>query len=219
MDWRASVDIYCERMDPSFWAEPINAISNAAFLIAALIAANTARTHRVTNKAIWLLIILAACIGVGSFLFHTVAEVWSGFADTIPIWLFVLAYAVTSAILIGQVGWLTIALGFVGLAGFVALLTYLTAGLDLNGSEQYAPAVAAMLLFSAISLAKRHAIAPWFVSATVIFGISLAFRTFDMSVCANWPYGTHFMWHILNATMIGLLLLALIRHTQRTTTP
>jgi hypothetical protein len=31
----ASVDIYCERIDPGFWAEPVNALTNLAFLLAA----------------------------------------------------------------------------------------------------------------------------------------------------------------------------------------
>ena len=33
MDWSTPVDLYCERLGPSFWAEPVNAFSNAAFLI------------------------------------------------------------------------------------------------------------------------------------------------------------------------------------------
>jgi hypothetical protein len=32
------VDIYCERTDPSFWAEPVNALTNIAFLLAAALA-------------------------------------------------------------------------------------------------------------------------------------------------------------------------------------
>src|SRR3989442_6346009 len=35
MNWSAPIDLYCERTDASFWAEPANALSNAAFLIAA----------------------------------------------------------------------------------------------------------------------------------------------------------------------------------------
>ena len=27
-----TIDIYCERLDPSFWAEPINALTNLAFI-------------------------------------------------------------------------------------------------------------------------------------------------------------------------------------------
>ncbi|SDT92452.1 hypothetical protein SAMN05428979_0445 [Stappia sp. ES.058] len=34
MDWTASVDAYCERVGTAFWAEPVNALTNAAFLVA-----------------------------------------------------------------------------------------------------------------------------------------------------------------------------------------
>ena len=37
MDWSAQVDNYCERLAPGFWGEPINAFTNLAFLIAAII--------------------------------------------------------------------------------------------------------------------------------------------------------------------------------------
>lgn len=228
MDWFAPVDIYCERMDPSFWAEPLNAISNAAFIIAALWAALTARQANINSPAIWLLIVLAFCIGVGSFLFHTFATVWAGFADTIPIWTFVATYILVSIALIGGAPPGKI---FIGVIIVLAIIVILTLANDsppdtgpatpsrFNGSEQYLPAVIAMVIFSAITLIRRHPIRYWFLSATIIFFISLVFRTFDMSVCANWPYGTHFMWHTLNGTMIALLLQALIRNTQRTPTP
>jgi hypothetical protein len=38
MDWNAFVDNYCERTGAGFWAEPLNAISNASFLVAAALA-------------------------------------------------------------------------------------------------------------------------------------------------------------------------------------
>ena len=39
MNLGEKIFIYCERgQDPSFWAEPLNAVSNAAFIIAALVA-------------------------------------------------------------------------------------------------------------------------------------------------------------------------------------
>ena len=31
------IDGYCERVDPSYWAEPVNAVTNLAFVLAALI--------------------------------------------------------------------------------------------------------------------------------------------------------------------------------------
>jgi len=30
------IDNYCERIDPSFWSEPVNAMTNLAFIVAAL---------------------------------------------------------------------------------------------------------------------------------------------------------------------------------------
>ena len=36
MDWMAPLDGYCERLGPGLWAEPLNFLSNAAFLVAAI---------------------------------------------------------------------------------------------------------------------------------------------------------------------------------------
>jgi len=36
MKWTDHIDGYCERLDPSFWSEPVNAVTNAAFVIAAI---------------------------------------------------------------------------------------------------------------------------------------------------------------------------------------
>ena len=33
--WFEPVDLYCERTDPGYWSEPLNALSNASFILAA----------------------------------------------------------------------------------------------------------------------------------------------------------------------------------------
>ena len=82
---------YCERsQDPGFWAEPLNAITNFAFLVAAFAAALLWRRRGEGSILLASLPLLVASIGVGSFLFHTYAEPWSGAADVIPIGLFML---------------------------------------------------------------------------------------------------------------------------------
>ena len=35
MNWSAYVDNYSERLLPGFWGEPLNAVSNAAFVLTA----------------------------------------------------------------------------------------------------------------------------------------------------------------------------------------
>ena len=43
VDWFRAVNCYCERTDASYWSEPLNALSNAAFLAAAWLAWRLAR--------------------------------------------------------------------------------------------------------------------------------------------------------------------------------
>ncbi len=43
MDWFVAIDLYCERTDPGFWAEPLNALSNIVFFIAGFLGLYTAK--------------------------------------------------------------------------------------------------------------------------------------------------------------------------------
>ncbi len=231
MDWHAPVDIYCERTDPSFWAEPLNAVSNLSFIFAALWAGVEARRRALYWPSIWLLICLAAMIGIGSFLFHTHATRWAALTDVVPIWLFVLCYALISIAHLGGVAPRRIAAGLAGLIALGVALWLIWPAADpaasapadspsrFNGSEQYLPAVLAMLIWSAVALWMRHRVRWWFVAATATFILSLTLRTTDMALCDVWPYGTHLFWHLLNGTMIALLLQALIRNTNKEVEP
>lgn len=220
MDWFAAVDIYCERLGTGFWAEPVNALSNLSFIAAALWAAFEAR-KRGADGVIWGLIGMAALIGAGSFLFHTFANTWSEYADTIPIWSFVAAFVFVAMQRIGgvkpgRIG--AIALGVVA----VVVVVMLASGEGdsgptgvLNGSEQYAPALIALLVFSLLSWRRGHPIWPWIWAATGVFCLSLFFRTIDLAVCPSFSIGSHFLWHLLNGLMVGVLLQILLRAPTR----
>ena len=81
MDWTAAVDAYCERVGPAFWAEPVNALTNAAFLVAAFWALRQWKRQPLRDGATLVLILVVALVGIGSFLFHTLATRWAGLAD------------------------------------------------------------------------------------------------------------------------------------------
>ncbi|NBO20881.1 MAG: hypothetical protein EBU97_02790 [Rhodobacteraceae bacterium] len=227
MDLWAAVDIYCERTSAAFWAEPLNALSNLSFVLAAAYGAWTARRRGVRDWELWLLIGMAAVIGLGSFLFHTLAVVWSGFADTIPIWSFVAVFVLVAIHRIGGVAPGKIAVGLVvaiaaitvavlasgeGSAGAPAPNIGPNIGPDpFNGSLQYAPAVVALVAFSVIARLRRHPQAGRILAATGVFFVSLCFRTLDRDICAAFPLGTHFLWHILNGVMIAILLQMILR--------
>ena len=163
---------------------------------------------------------MAALIGVGSFLFHTFANTWSEYADTIPIWSFVAAFVFVAMHRIGGVKPGRIGAIALGVAAVIVVMTLASgegeagqagrAGV-LNGSEQYAPALIALLVFSALSRRRRHPMWPWIWAATGVFCLSLMFRTIDMAVCPSVPIGSHFLWHVLNGVMVALLLQLLLR--------
>ena len=223
MDWFAAVDIYCERTGPGFWAEPFNAVSNAAFVAAAIWGAVSARRLEVRAFDAWLLIGLAGLIGLGSFTFHTFAQVWSGLADTIPIWSFVAAFVLIAMHRLGGMAWRRVAPWAVAIVALaIATVLFLANGEGgtaaappapdpLNGSGQYAPAVVALAAFAIFTRLRRHPAATWIAACLATFLVSLTFRTLDRDLCDTWSVGLHFIWHLMNGLMIGLLLQMLVR--------
>jgi len=75
------IDLYCERLGPGLWAEPINAFTNLAFLVAAFVSWRLADQHKLLSGDTWVLIGLMTAIGIGSGLFHTFANSWSQVLD------------------------------------------------------------------------------------------------------------------------------------------
>jgi len=53
--------------------------------------------------------------------------------------------------------------------------------------------------------------------AAGLFALSVMLRTLDRSLCGGFPLGTHFLWHLLNAVLLYLLLTGLIRYGRRRT--
>lgn len=215
-------------MGPEFWAEPLNALSNGAFVLAALYGISLAKKRGGSDLWEKITLGLALLIGPGSFLFHTFANSWSERADVLPIWGFVAAYTALAiyrstdqdtARFLRIAGITTLIIGMVFYVTSGDVTTQDTAPPRFNGSLQYLPAVIALLVFAAICWVRNHPARRLILAAACTFLISLGFRTFDMSTCATTQIGTHFVWHILNATMIALLLKTLIQFMPPRTRP
>jgi hypothetical protein len=204
MDWAFPIDLYCERLVPGFWAEPLNAVSNAGFIVVALAALYLQRPRR--DLYLLALSLLVLAIGIGSFLFHTFANGWSSLADVIPIAVFIYAYLALALHRFLGFGWpatMTMLVGFMVLNLFVDDVLP-----PLFGSANYVPALLAMLAIGPILLARRHAAAPYVLAAALVFLVSLTLRTLDLPLCDTLPLGLHFLWHLLNAATLGMLLYA-----------
>lgn len=210
MDLARSIDIYCERVDGSFWAEPLNASTNLAFVAAALAIAVTWRKAGPLPADAQLLALLAALIGVASFLFHTFATVWAGWLDVLFILAFIYAFLACFLRRVAGWPWLAAAAGLAGYWLFAQALTWPFPRGALNGSYSYFPPLLALAVLGAWARRRRHPGAGRLAAAAAVFAVSLVLRTIDEAVCAAWPAGTHFAWHVLNAVVLYLAATGLI---------
>lgn len=209
MGWTEAVDAYCERTGPDYWSEPVNALTNLAFLVAAAV-----MWPRVRGLALGrALAATLAVIGVGSWLFHTHATRWAGLADVLPILGFILLYVfAASRDMLGlrplRAGLLT--LGFFPYAALTVPLFARIPGL--GSSAGYAPVPILILAYAVLLRRRAPATARGLAAGAGLLVVSLAFRTLDGPLCAAIPLGTHFLWHVLNALMLAWMIEVWRRH-------
>ncbi len=203
------VDGYCERVDFTFWSEPVNAVTNAAFIIAAI------WMWRRTAGLLWgrILCVVLFAIGVGSFLFHTHATLWAALADTIPIGIFILVY-------LFLVHWHVLNLkvwqALIAVFLFFPYAAAVVWAANQNGFfaiSNFYWTVPILLFVYGIGLWRRDlATAQGFIVGGAILTLSITLRSIDELACDMLPMGTHYWWHLLNGLMLGIMIEVYRRH-------
>lgn len=196
---------YCERTTEAFWAEPANALSNLVFVLAAILIARQLKTRDLSLGRSWeigLLALLAATIGIGSFLWHTLASPWTMLADIVPIMIFISVFMLSFLVRVAGMG------KSVAFALFVVflLINYLFARAlppdTLNGSIFYLPTWLALWLMALHPRTRAADLARAMMFLGLVFTVSLVMRSTDQALCPSIPTGTHFAWHLLNGYLI-----------------
>jgi ceramidase len=199
---RTYVDLYCERLAPGLFGEPLNALSNAAFFIAAWLLARDARRLGALRPEVIVLVALIALVGIGSTTFHMVATTAAQWFDVVPILLFQLAFLWIYSRRVMR--WTPLASGVL-VAAFFAVCFYARQFVQpLNGSLAYAPAFVAVFALGIDHRLRERGERPWLLMAAGMFAVSLTLRTIDIAACDRWPIGTHFCWHLLNGVVVYL---------------
>lgn len=211
MDWTQAVDAYCERDGAGLWAEPLNAMTNLAFLLAAWV-----MWRRVQGADLPLaraLVVVLALIGLGSLAFHTVAQVWAGLADVAPILAFAVLYifAATRDFL-SFWPWKAAMITGLAVAGMAASVPLFAPVPLFGASAGYLPLVVLFVLYAAVLRQRAPALARGLSWAAVLLAVSLTLRSLDMVVCPVLPVGTHLWWHLINAVLLAWLIELYRRH-------
>lgn len=218
IDWNAPITgAYCERTDPGFWGEPLNAASSLLVVVVSVITFVHVLRSRSVSPGLVALMALAVAIGIGSFLWHTFATRWAELADVLPIWGFVALYG--AAVLRNSLRPpfalpLAIAAGLLVFSAGMGLSLRDTQMVDdtVSGSTQYLPALFVVLATGRMVWNEKPPSFRLILLAGVLFVFSFVFRSLDLPLCQVFPMGTHFLWHVSNCLAFGVLLTALIRY-------
>lgn len=209
MDWFRAVDGYCERLDATFWSEPVNAVTNLGFVLMALWL--WPRVRGVLGARV--LCGVLAMIGIGSWLFHTHAQVWAGLLDVAPIAGFVFFYIYLANR--SYWGW-SRAISAGGLVLFVPYAAIVVWGLGdlpvVGGSALYISVAVLIALYAAALRRRLPEVARGLAIGAGLLFLSITFRAVDGPLCELWSIGTHFLWHLLNAVMLGWMIVVYHRH-------
>ena len=235
MTFGEHVFLYCERgTNEALWAEPINAISNAGFFLAALIAWQLLlwrpREERSPDQFLLSVLRLCSSASAASPSISTPTGDVAGRRRADQLFMLVyLGFALNRFLGVPPGFTVLLVIGFAALIGLAMQVQCWEGGIGfagadiadakpcLNGSAAYLPALGA-------SDRRRHAarrartigrrlMCVW---AAVIFAVSIILRSLDMAFCDQVvidgrKVGTHFIWHLLNAVTLFLLLLASFR--------
>jgi hypothetical protein len=202
------LDLYCERVGPGFWAEPVNAFTNIGFVFAAYFSWRIVLREQVQDSGIAAITGMIVAIGIGSFLFHTMPTAVTRWLDIVPIFVFQLLF-------LGLYSRRVIELWMPGSA--FLLLVFLAAAVAasqfpevINGSLIYAPALLVIFVLSAYHYQSRKLERHLLFAAASVFLLSVVLRSVDIRICTRFDLGTHFLWHVLNALVIYLAMRALL---------
>jgi hypothetical protein len=211
VDWLRAVNGYCERTDASYWSEPLNALTNASFLVAAW--ASWRLAARAGDAGGKVLAAVLALIGLGSWLFHTHAQVWAMLLDVAPIQGFILVYIGLATVRFFAAPWWA---GVLAAAAFVPASAAVASGIGalfgpLNGSTGYLPVPILILGYAAALYRRAPEAARGLAIGAGMLVVSLVFRTIDEAVCRAFPTGTHFLWHLLNGAMLWWMVRVLVQ--------
>jgi hypothetical protein len=205
------MDAYCERVGMGLFAEPLNAVSNVSFLLAAWAAWALAGRVGALSAGVRVLIAIGASVGVGSILWHTYPTMLTLVLDIVPILVFIVWFIwLYTRNVVGMRPPFAVA----SVAAFlVATLLAIPFSGVLHGALVYTPGLVVTLVLGVFHAREQGVERFTLLAASGVYLAALFFRTIDNEVCPVLPIGTHFLWHLLIGLVTYLAMRPLILST------
>ncbi len=201
---------YCEQSDFYFTQQPFNTFSSVAFFIIAYLLYQQLKPTDTKHK---LLVALPVAIGIGSMLWHSTMQMWALATDVIPIFTFMMIfqYVFLSHVTdwnprrkLYDVGGMLLAM---------AIFSLLWNDIFIQKSNAFIPVVLWLLYTARTAVAGRARLVRTLNMAAGVFAVSILMRIVDVPLCDLMPIGTHYLWHILSAVTLYMVMQTLRKDT------
>lgn len=144
--------------------------------------------------------------GAGSFVFHTNPTPLTLQLDLVPEAIFSGVYLIyVATVRLRMRVWLAVA-GLVALLLVEEGLVAVAAG-AFGAGVRHVPSLVLLFGVGAYLLRAGDPLGRYALWAGAAYLAALTFRTYDLAICARFPLGLHWMWHVCGAITEGLLLL------------
>ena len=192
---------YCERTNLDLLSEPLNFFTNLFFLIASIL---LLFNKAIKDKKYALLIFL---IGIGSMLLHSIPNKLTGGLDVLFIMLFVYYYIYKIYIKLNIKKYFSIIIS-ISFILFCFIFGYFFINTFLGSSAFYLPIILHLILLYFYFLFNKKIYKHYklLLYISILFSCSFLLRSVDIHICNIFFIGTHFIWHILNAVVLYLLI-------------
>ena len=208
----------CERHSHGWYAEPLNVISSAAFIIVAISIYRFYHRHEdLERRWIWdihALTVLCFIIGTNSIIFHAFPSPTTELMDTLAIVLFIVIYFWSVLFRIGRCNLFQATVCFIAFVGGTHMLVSQFPQ-ALNDSIGYLSSMVALIVIAIHLHLRARPSSQHFMLAAIIGVCSLFARAIDREICGIFSFGSHFLWHTLNATLLYVLMKQIIRNVNR----
>ena len=199
----------CERVGPGLLAESLNLATGVVILLTGLWFLTRSRQPELS----WWMALQVVLMGMTALLSHAWPNVVTEALSVVPIVLFfaVAVYAYARDLLSLSHGESIAAVLIV--LPFVAISQPLNFLLDGPAASAGFAAMPVFMLGIAVLLRQRDNLAGLRVlGAAGLLAAGLVLRAADKPLCAEFPFGTHALWHVLATIVVAILICTYRRH-------
>ncbi len=189
--------LYCEQGLINRLFEPFNSLSNLFFVLSAILLFLYFQKKKVTDFKSKLFIGLILAIGLGSLIWHIVPTEVTFFLDVIPIAFFLIIYLFF--LLQRIVKQRRIAMFIMAVYLLVVVLGFIIFPVPFSSYGGIYIATLLLLGGTVITAYFKNVLFKQTGIIFVLFLLAFIIRQLDLTLCSLFPFGTHFVWHMINA--------------------